>query len=447
MSGFRPVVRYRLLLLAAVLILSLLPCSSFAETDTSYMIYSPYAPEIDRWPERQPVETTGIQTDPQLDPVSGFSYPWLTDLELAKMREFQAALKDGEIGYAGDSIINPSTVNSDDVAVFTLDPEDFCGESYYVFLPDSRSLSDTQLVALAAAFEELGIDFDPDSLNDRNCCRHCNVLETRWLLDEENIRMEEIRSKVRRGQLKKEDIPSDTQVLTVEKRTDRGWGLDSKTFLFYPYRRMTDDELALFALMDEEIWDIDPDELQAAALKDAGELVNLPQSIHKYEPCSSRELMQLDGVTYLPRSSAVYKYTSQFYFEGYDGFYERMHCNMDSVQLQETGSVPETAGIHLWYGYYSDFSDNDYQESREAEWLAAVQNWAGKALCLPGNVLQNGWTITNKTDYYGAQLVQARLITEELEICVWVYQNSCKISDCLIYNRKWYDDSDKGFYI
>ncbi|MBP5726493.1 MAG: hypothetical protein J6Y48_05405, partial [Clostridia bacterium] len=225
------------------------------------------------------------------------------------------------------------------------------------------------------------------------------------------------------------------------------WGLDSKTFLFYPYRRMTDDELALFALMDEEIWDIDPDELQAAALKDAGELVNLPQSIHKYEPCSSRELMQLDGVTYLPRSSAVYKYTSQFYFEGYDGFYERMHCNMDIVQLQETGSVPETAGIHLWYGYYSDFSDNDYQESREAEWLAAVQNWAGKALCLPGNVLQNGWTITNKTDYYGAQLVQARLITEELEICVWVYQNSCKISDCLIYNRKWYDDSDKGFYI
>ena len=36
---------------------------------------------------------------------------------------------------------------------------------------------------------------------------------------------------------------------------------------------------------------------------------------------------------------------------------------------------------------------------------------------------------------------------EELEIYVWVYQNSCKISDCLIYNRKWYDDSFKGFYI
>ena len=307
MSGFSPVIRHRLLLLAAFLILSLLPFPSFAETSRDY---SPYAPEIDRWPERQPVSAEEIARAPHYSDFIDFVSPWLTDIELAKMREFQAALKDGDITYSGDSIVNPSTVNSQDVAVFTLNPEDFCGESYYVFLPDSQSLSDTQLVALAAAFEDLGIDFDPDSLNDRNCCRHCNVLETRWLTDEENDRMEEIRAKIRRGQLKKEDIPSDTQVLTAEKRTPRTWGLDSKTFLFYPYRRMTDDELALFALMDEGIWDIDPDELQAAALKDTGELINLPGNVRKYNPCTNRELMQLDGDTYLPRSSAVYKYTS-----------------------------------------------------------------------------------------------------------------------------------------
>ena len=444
MSGFSPVIRHRMLLLAAFLILSLLPFPSFAETSRDY---SPYAPEIDRWPERQPVSAEEIARAPHYSDFIDFVSPWLTDIELAKMREFQAALKDGDITYSGDSIVNPSTVNSQDVAVFTLNPKDFCGESYYVFLPDSQSLSDTQLVALAAAFEDLGIDFDPDSLNDRNCCRHCNVLETRWLTDEENDRMEEIRNKIRRGQLKKEDIPSDTQVLTAEKRTLRTWGLDSKTFLFYPYRRMTDDELALFALMDEGIWDIDPDELQAAALKDTGELINLPGNVRKYNPCTNRELMQLDGDTYLPRSSAVYKYTSQFYFEGYDGFYQRTHCNMDIVQLQETGSVPETAGIHLWYGYYSDFTDNDFPESHEAEWLAAVQDWAGQTLRLPGEVLQSGWTVAERLDDYGSQLIQVRLITEELEIYVWVYQNSCKISDCLIYNRKWYDDSFKGFYI
>lgn len=445
MFGFRQTRRPGIILMAVLLILTLLPLTILA--DTSVKIYSPYAPEITRWPERHPVENTNVQVDPEVHDRDGYSYPWLTDLELVKFREFQTALKDGEIGYAGESIINPTTVTDDDVAVFTLDSNDFCGESYYVFLPDSSSVTDTQLVALAAAFEELGIDFDPDSLNDRNCCRHCNVLETRILTDEENSRMETIKDRIRRGQLTKEDVPEDTQVLTVEKRTMRGWGLDRKTFLFYPYRRMTDDELALFALADEEAWDVDPDELKTAALKDAGELINLPRSVHEYEPCISRELMQIKGDTYLPRSNAVYKYTSQFYFEGYDGFYDRIHCNMDIVQMQEIGSTAETAGIHLWYGYYSTFSDSDYPESHEAEWLAAAQNWAGQVLRLPADVLQDGWTVSYKIEDYGSNLVQLKLVTEEYEICVWVYQNSAKISDCLIFNRNWYDDSLKLLYL
>ena len=445
MFGFRHTRRSGIILLTAILILTQLPLTAFA--DTSVIIYSPYAPDITRWPERHPVENTNVPEDPEVYDRDGYSYPWLTDLELVKMREFQTALKDGEIGYAGDSIINPSTVTGDDVAIFTLDPDDFCGESYYVFLPDSSSVTDTQLVALAAAFEELEIDFDPDSLNDRNCCRHSNVLETRTLTDEENSRMETIKNQIRRGQLTKEDIPEDTRILTVEKRTLRSWGLDRKTFLFYPYRRMTDDELALFAMEDEEAWDVDPEELKAAALKDAGDLINLPRSVHEYEPCISRELMQIKGDTYLPRSSAVFKYTSQFYFEGYDGFYDRIHCNMDIVQMQEIGSGVETAGIHLWYGYYSTFSDSDYPESHEAEWLAAAQNWAGQILQLPEDILQGGWTVSGKNEYYGTTLIQLKLVTEEYEICVWVYQNSAKVSDCLIYNRNWYDDSDKGFYI
>ena len=445
MLGFRQTRRPGIILMAVLLILTLLPLTILA--DTSVKIYSPYAPEITRWPERHPVENTNVQVDPEVHDRDGYSYPWLTDLELVKFREFQTALKDGEIGYAGESIINPTTVTDDDVAVFTLDSNDFCGESYYVFLPDSSSVTDTQMVALAAAFEELGIDFDPDSLNDRNCCRHCNVLETRILTDEENSRMETIKDWIRRGQLTKEDVPEDTQVLTVEKRTMRGWGLDRKTFLFYPYRRMTDDELALFALADEEAWDVDPDELKTAALKDAGELINLPRSVHEYEPCISRELMQIKGDTYLPRSNAVYKYTSQFYFEGYDGFYDRIHCNMDIVQMQEIGSTAETAGIHLWYGYYSTFSDSDYPESHEAEWLAAAQNWAGQVLRLPADVLQDGWTVSYQMENYGSNLVQLKLVTEEYEICVWVYQNSAKISDCLIFNRNWYDDSLKLLYL
>ena len=117
------------------------------------------------------------------------------------------------------------------------------------------------------------------------------------------------------------------------------------------------------------------------------------------------------------------------------------------VQMQEIGSTAETAGIHLWYGYYSTFSDSDYPESHEAEWLAAAQNWAGQVLRLPAAVLQDGWTVSYKIEDYGSNLVQLKLVTEEYEICVWVYQNSAKISDCLIFNRNWYDDSLKLLYL
>lgn len=445
MHGFRRARRPGLFLLAAVLVLTLFPFTSFAYT--SERIFSPYAPEIVREPERFPVEDTNVDRDPQISESYGFSDPWLTDLELAKIREYQAALRDGELGYTGESIINPTSVTDIDVAVFTLDPDDFCGETFYVFLPDSESVTDTQLVALADAFEKLGIDFDPDSLNDRNCCRHCNVLESRTLTVEENSRMDALRDQVRRGQLKKEDVPAGTQVLTVEKRTERGWGLDKKTFLFYPYRQMTNEELALFALEDEGEWTVDPDELKKTALKDTGDLVILPEEIQEFTPCTQRELMQVTGDTYRHRSGEVYKYTSQFYFEGYDGFYDQIHCSMDIVQMQEAGSAPETAGIHLWYGYYSTFSDSDYPESHEAEWLAAAQNWAEQTLRLPADVLQGGWTVSYKTEDYGSNLIQLRLVTEEYEICVWVYQNSAKISDCLIFNRNWYDDSLKFFYL
>lgn len=433
-----------IILLAAVLILALLPLAAFA--DTSPNIYSPYVPETSRLPDRSPVEDTSVARDPQMTDTYSFSFPWLTDLELAKMREFQAALRDGEVGYEGKSIINPFTVTSRDVAVFTLDPGDFAGESFYVFLPDNTSLTDTQLVALAAAFEELGINFDPDSLNDRNCCRNRNVLETRTLTAEENSRMEAIKDKIRRGQLKKESAQAGTQILAVGKITGNGTDADRKTFLFYPYRQLTDDELILFALEDEEEWTIHPEELKTAALKGAGSLVNLPQNIREYQPCISREHIWGPESPYLSRNNPFYKYLGQFYGEGYDGFYDRIHCSIDIVQMQETGSAPELAGIHLWYGYYPTFSDSNYPESREAEWLAAAQDWAEKTLLLPADVLRDGWTVTDSTvSNTDSPLVHLRLVTEELEICIMLYRNSTKISDCLIYSRKWYDDSDKGF--
>ena len=447
MPGLNRVKHSGIPLLAVMLVLTLIPLLSCA--DTSAVIYSPYAPEISRRPVRTPVTATNTTNDPQVSGTYGFSNPWLTDLELAKIRDFQSALRDGEIGYTGQSIINPDSVTDKDVAVFILDPNDFCGESFYVFLPDSLSMTDMQLVALAAAFEELKIDFDPDSLNDRNCCRHSNVLETRTLTAEESKRMEAIKNQIRRGRLNKKNVTTDTQILAVEKRVGKSWGIDRKIFLFYPYRRLTDDELTLFALEDETEWNSDPETLKTTALKTAESLILLPKDIREYEPSITREFLQLtSGGTYKVRSGAVYKYTSSYCFDGYDGFYDSIHCNMDIIQMQESGSTPETAGIHLWYGYYPAFSDADYPESHEAEWLAAAQNWAEKTLRLPSDVLQNGWIVKLKQKNYGSDMVQLRLVTEEWEICVWLYRNTAKVCECLIYNPQWYDDdTQKGFFI
>jgi len=458
MYGFRHARHWGVSLLAAVLTLTILSFSAPAcsennpdavpsENSTILKTYhSPYAPEVSRWPVRMPVTSTDASKDPQVSSVSGFVYPWLTDLELAKIQEFQVAMEEGEMGYAGASIVNPVSVGSQDVAVFSLAPDDFCGESFYVFLPGSRSMSDGQLAALLAAFQELGIAFDPDSLNDRNCCRHPNVLETRTLTAEESRRSEAIKDRIRRGQLKREDIPAEAHVLSVAKTVQVNGEPGKKPFFFYPYRSLTDDELALFALEEETEWDTDPEILKTDALQAAGDLIRLPENVNAYDPCSNRILLHPQQEDfYQTDNQTVYKYTSQFSFEGQNELQEHFHCNMDIFHMQKSGAVPEASAIHLWYSYDPDLSDRDHPESHEAEWLAAVQNWSEQTLRLPADILRSGWTVANRSDYYGTEMVQLRLVTEKWEICVWVYQDTAKVSDCLIYNREWYDDSYKGF--
>ena len=137
MIGHMNITRTWRRILAAALVLALLPCCVLAETaagetKTKTISYSPYAPDTGRRPERSPVESTAVAEDPEVYDRDGFSYPWLTNLELARIRELQAAVKDGKAAYSGPSIINLPSVDSDDVAVYTLNPEDFCGETCYV---------------------------------------------------------------------------------------------------------------------------------------------------------------------------------------------------------------------------------------------------------------------------------------------------------------------------
>ncbi|MBP5726494.1 MAG: hypothetical protein J6Y48_05410, partial [Clostridia bacterium] len=269
-------------ILALLLALTILPCSVLAETagdktqPAGKTIYSPYAPQNYAQPERFPVdETRSFYNDPEIYDRNGFSYPWLSNLELARIKALQSAMKDGKAAYAGPSVLNLPSVNSNDVAVYSLNPEDFAGERFFVFLPDSSAMEDYQLMSLLAAFEELGIDFDPESLNRRNCCRHCNILETRNLLDEEQTRMDKIVAQVRSGELK--NISTDVNMLSVEKITERGWGFDSKRFLFYPYRSMTDDELTFFALEAENVWEMSPEDMRAEGLNTLSKIIRIPE--------------------------------------------------------------------------------------------------------------------------------------------------------------------------
>ncbi len=425
-------------ILAAALVLALLPCCVSAETtaenkaETKTIYYSPYAPE-------------NASEDPEVYDRDGFSYPRLTNLELARIKEFQAAMKDGTAAYSGSSIINLPSVESSDVAVYTLNPEDFCGETCYVFLPDSHAMSDAQLMALLAAFEELGVDFDPDSLNDRNCCRHCNILETRYLRAEEQERMDKIVAQIRNGELK--SIATDTKVMSVEKITHRTWGYDSKRFQFYPYRSMTDEELTLFALENESIWETSPEEIKADGLKAIGSIILLPQ-ISNEEDCSRTELNLGNHDLYITDSDKLTKYESSFFLRNsMSGSVSQTPSTLDMYHLQVPGAAPELACIALSYSCSGSFKDKDYPESTEKARIAAAENWARDNLLLPEADFRKEWTVQGThTTLDGNNLVQLVLNTPDWEINLWMYANSLELYECRIYSRKWYDPGQKWFW-
>ena len=91
---------------------------------------------------------------------------------------------------------------------------------------------------------------------------------TRELSEEESERMKTLAYRASRGLLTEADIHAETECRSV----DTWFG----TFCFYPCRRMTDDELAAFALAREGVWEDHPDAVEAAARKFAEEIIELP---------------------------------------------------------------------------------------------------------------------------------------------------------------------------
>lgn len=199
-----------------------------------------------------------------------YDWPRLSDGEVERARKLMASLEAGEIApYSGPSVANKT--DNVTIGVYPLDPEDFHGQTFYVILPTQR-LSDDQLLSLIAAFDELGIPFDPDALGAWTCFRpFYSYGATRKMTDEENARMVSIKRQVIHGIISGDDIHPESSCRTVKT----GLGV----FCFYPYRRMTDDELAAFAFAKEDPWPQDPDLMEQTARDFAQDVINLPFSM------------------------------------------------------------------------------------------------------------------------------------------------------------------------
>ena len=363
--------------------------------------------------------------------------PWLTDRELARIRVLMAAVEAGEMTYTGPSIVNIPYADSG-AAVYPLNPEDYNGHTFYVFLPDSDQLSDEQLLALIFAFKELGIPFDPDSLSSMNCCRHCNILENRYLSEEETARMNEIRDKILSGEITRPDVIPAGSVLTVPKTTLRIWGTETKQFRLYPYRKLTDDDIIAFLFAEIKVGSEDPESLRTSALLSALDSFRLPSSFHLTD--SNVAAMNFYG-------KEVTQYTDGFSPDD-PKYYTDIPTPLSLTvkHMQESGKFPELSGIHLEYAYsYLSSKAQRYDAGDSLKtWIAAAEQWAKDTLRIP--VGNTRWTFVEAGDNRGpGERVQLRLLLDDWDIRLWIYQSSLQPDECFLYTRKWYHSPD-GVY-
>lgn len=118
-------------------------------------------------------------------------------------------------------------------------PKEYDGERVLLLLP-GNCLTDEEMLAILDAYHQLGEVFDPDALNERNCVRGHTY--TRDLSKEEDERNENLRSQIERGILRREDVPETLKAVELDNASFLG-SYNGK-FIFAPYRRLTDDELA-----------------------------------------------------------------------------------------------------------------------------------------------------------------------------------------------------------
>lgn len=133
------------------------------------------------------------------------------------------------------------------VGVYTLNAEDYEGETLFTLLP-VNPLTDDQILQVIDAFARSGQTFDPEALNYKNCMRGGGAGMSRHFVEDERDRLAILRELyVRQGFVSEKPF---TPLVT-----DDGLGMvfvDSEEFcgqtefIFMPYRRAIDEELLAY---------------------------------------------------------------------------------------------------------------------------------------------------------------------------------------------------------
>jgi len=138
------------------------------------------------------------------------------------------------------------------VGVYTLNPEDYEGETLFTLLPVTP-LTDEEILEVIDAFAQCGQTFDPAALTYKNCMRGGGIESWRFFQTEETERRAVLRDLyIRMGFVS--DTPYTPQVYDdglgmAMLDPDSYCGLDY--FLFLPARAMTDDELLRYVIYTE----------------------------------------------------------------------------------------------------------------------------------------------------------------------------------------------------
>lgn len=163
--------------------------------------------------------------------------PRMTAGEAARAKALLEAYQKGETAYSGENILNK--MDNVIVGVYALEPDHFAGETAFTILP-GPCMTDQQILAVIDAFAQLGLTFDPDSLNERNCARGGGIETNRFFTEEERERYTSLARLIEKGMI---DLKSLGAVRTMNVGLDSRYFCGLPDFTIRPYRAATDAEM------------------------------------------------------------------------------------------------------------------------------------------------------------------------------------------------------------